>query len=244
MAVGATHERSEVVFGRTRIPYRVLRSARRRTVAVAVEPPGKVVLTAPPDTPMARLDEVVRRKAPWIVARLRLVEAVGPVLSTREFVSGETFLYLGRQYRLQVESGAAATAQLRHGRFHVAVTGRGSKRAQNVRAALTRWYRQHAAERVMDRVHHWSAKVGVEAPEVLIRSQEQRWASCVKGVVRVNWRVVQAPMRLVDYVLAHEVVHLVHADHGKAFWALLGRVMPDYELRRAELRRLGARLVW
>ena len=73
----------------------------------------------------------------------------------------------------------------------------------------------------------------------------QVWGSCdTKGVLRLNWRIVQAPKRLIEYVVAHEIVHVLHADHGRAFWAALGRVMPDYEARRDELRKLGPSLEW
>jgi hypothetical protein len=79
---------------------------------------------------------------------------------------------------------------------------------------------------------------------VLVREQEKRWGSCSRGVVRFNWRIIQAPMRLVDYVVAHEVVHLLHDAHGREFWAALGRLLPDYEARRARLHAEGPRLIW
>jgi hypothetical protein len=76
-------------------------------------------------------------------------------------------------------------------------------------------------------------------------AQTKRWASCdAHGNLRFNWRIIQAPMRLVDYVVAHELAHLRHEDHAKAYWALLGKIMPDYELRRRILGALGARMVW
>lgn len=240
-------EQSEVRFGLTRIPYGIRRSDRRRTVAVAVEPPGRVVLTAPADTPVGRLDEVVRAKAKWIVGRLRLVRPEEPAPAPREFVSGESFLYLGRQYRLSVEAGGRESAvKLEHGRFRVSVHRklRGSERAETVRAALIGWYRARAAVRLPERVALWAPKIGVEVPRVLVRDQQKRWGSCSRGVVRFNWRIVQAPMRLVDYVVVHELVHLKHDHHGREFWAEVGRVMGDYELRRAGLRELGAWVVF
>lgn len=101
-------ERSEVQWGTTRIPYGIRRSTRRRTVALSVAPPGQIILTAPRDTPVERLDAVVHAKAKWIASRLRLVRPAEPRPSPREFVGGETFLYLGRQYRLEVRRGGAA----------------------------------------------------------------------------------------------------------------------------------------
>ncbi len=78
-----------------------------------------------------------------------------------------------------------------------------------------------------------------------MKDQLKRWGSCdSRGRIRLNWRIIQAPMRLVDYVVVHELVHLLHKNHTKEYWALLGRVMPDYEKRREELRRIGPRLEW
>lgn len=240
-------ERSEVQWGKTRISYGIQRSSRRRTVGLVVAPPGQVLLTAPRDTPVERLDAVVRAKAGWITSRLRRVQPTEPQASRREFVSGESFLYLGRQYRLAVHSGGSATeVRLERGRFRVRVPSAlvGEARAQRVRAGLGEWYRQHAQVQLSERTALWARKVGQPEPRVLVREQERRWGSCSPGVVRFNWRIIQAPMRLVDYVVAHELIHLLHDDHGKEFWAALGRLLPDYEARRDHLRAVGARFIW
>jgi predicted metal-dependent hydrolase len=87
--------------------------------------------------------------------------------------------------------------------------------------------------------------IGIDAPEIVVSEPTKRWGSASKnGTVRINWRVMQAPVTLVDYVLVHELVHLVHEDHSREFWATLGRMMPDYEERKKRLRELGPRMVW
>ena len=236
-------ERSEVQCGRTTIPYAIRRSARRGTVSVAVEPSGEVLLTAPASTPVERLDRVVHQKARWIVARRREVAGPRLVPTAREFVSGESFLYLGRQYRLLVRNGPTAV-RLHRGRLEVHEPD-GNRRGQRVRAALVRWNRDQAERRLPERVARWAKKVGVPAPKVLVREQQKRWGSCdAAGAVRFNWRIIQAPMSLVDYVVVHELVHLRHRDHDAAYWQALGRVMPDYEARRRALKRWGGQAQW
>ncbi|NVB39646.1 M48 family metallopeptidase [Pseudenhygromyxa sp. WMMC2535] len=226
------------------------RSPRRKTVAVAVDPVEGVLLTAPEGVPLERLDAIVRDKARWIRARLRLVDQVEPTAAAREFVSGECFAYLGRRHRLLVrERGQAEGGEVKldHGRFVVEVAqGLDARaRAAAVKAALEGWYRGRARARLEERVSHWAEVVGVEAAGVLIREQSKRWASCdAQGVLRFNWRIIQAPMGQVDYIVAHELVHLIHADHTAAFWARLGVAMPDYEARKEALRRLGPQLWW
>lgn len=238
-------ERSEIQYGTTKIPYNILRSPRRKTVAITVLPAGKLILTAPDNAPVQRLDRVVHAKAQWIVTRLRLAQRLDQP-HPKEFVSGETFLYLGRQYRLQVARGGEhGQVRLERGWLKVGVNSslKGKRRASALREALVRWYRQHAHARLEERVRWWAAKVEVPEPQVLVREQRLRWGSYnANGVLRFNWRIVQAPTRLMDYVAAHEVIHLVHPNHTKAFWALLGRVMPDYEYRRHALRLFGPRM--
>jgi predicted metal-dependent hydrolase len=115
---------------------------------------------------------------------------------------------------------------------------------RGARAALVDWYRRLAASRLPEDTARWAQKLGVAVPRVIVSEPEKRWGSCSKGVVRLNWRILQAPVSLIDYVVAHEVTHLLHEDHSRTFWATLGRVMPDYEARKVRLRELGPSLVW
>ncbi len=241
-------ETSIITYGETEIPYRIRRSGKRTTVAVTVAPGEGVVLVAPTDAPRGRLDRVVHEKAPWIINRLRHVAEVEGEETTKEFVSGETFLYLGRSYRLKVEpSTNPQPTKLERGwlRVHVPDGATDEQRSAHVRAALQAWYIERAHARIPERVEHLSRKFGLVPKSVLVRSQSKRWGSCdAHGNLRFNWRIMQAPMQLVDYVVAHELAHLRHQDHTKAYWRLLGTIMPDYEKRRATLRPIGPRLVW
>jgi predicted metal-dependent hydrolase len=238
-------ERSEVRFGRTVIPYVIARGRRLKTVAIGVDPVEGVRVRAPDDTSIAKLDLIVHRKARWIVERQRRHEDLPPPPSPREFVSGETFRYLGRQYRLKLERSGEGDGRVRitEGRLIVPVT-KGSTPAE-ARDRLLEWFRARAAIRLPERVAALSARLGLHPSSVLIREPKKRWGSAdASGTVRFNWRIIQSPTRLIDYVVAHELVHLAHPDHTRDFWSTLGRVMPDYEARREALRRLGRQLVW
>jgi predicted metal-dependent hydrolase len=246
-------ERSEIRFGTTRIPFRICRSDRRSTVALAIEG-GGLVVTAPRIVEIDRLNDVVRSKALWVKQRLRSASALGP-LPPREFVSGETFRYLGRQVRLRVIAGGSdgdlgGASEVKMDRGWLLVPADGSEDvepAQLVRGALIRWYRRQAEQHLPQWVEPWAKKFTISVPPVLVRDQQRRWGSCNQaGEVRLNWRIIQAPRPLIDYVIAHELSHLVGGDDGHApeFWARLGRAMPDYDLRRDRLRELGPQLEW
>ena len=286
-------ETSAVAWGGTQLPYTIRRSARRKkTVAVTVDRCGAVLLVAPEHLTTDELDGIVSRKAEWIVRRLRHAQSHGPPLAPREFVSGESVLYLGRHYRLKVhpystggtgktgetgktdaiekqgesrttgvsektgeigvtrktqdtgKTGESGDAKLRGGWLHVPAPA-GERQAAEVREKVVAWLRRRAAERLPERVAAWRPKAGVPMPRVIVSDQRKRWGSCDRnGTIRLNWRIIQAPMRLVDYVVVHELVHLRHRGHGRDFWQAVGRVMPDYERRREDLRRCGVGLAW
>ncbi|MBZ0115889.1 MAG: M48 family metallopeptidase [Sandaracinaceae bacterium] len=240
-----TLETSSVVFGTTTIDYTVRRTSRQKTVSIAVDPDDGVVLAAPKDVSLERLDSVVRTKAKWIASALRSASERPPPISAREFVSGETFLYAGRQHTLRVLTGDEPGAALDHGRLVVRVPSRAEARPEHVRELLERWFRTRADERLRAVVDAWTARTMLRPSKVSIAAQRRRWGSCSpSGELRLNWRIVGAGKRLVEYVVAHELTHLAHADHTPAFWRALGRVMPDYEIRRVQLREVGPRLVW
>lgn len=244
-----TSERSKVRYGTRRIEYGIRRSRRVKTVAVAVDPKEGVVVTAPGDVEIERLDGIVLRKAGWIVGKLKHNSELPPPLPRRQFVSGETFRYLGRQYRLKVvkKERPSNDVALIRGWLYVEVSRSSTEeeRIARARPLVVRWYRDHAGARLPERVAMWAGKIGIEIPEVLVREQQKRWGSCnAKGQLRFNWRIIQAPMRLVDYVVAHELVHLLHPNHDAAFWATLGKAMPDYEGRRQALREFGGGVEW
>lgn len=241
-------EERSVRWGRTTIDFGVRRSPKRKTVSIAVDPADGVLLTAPSDASDERLDQVVWDKAPWIARHLLLIAEQDVRPKPRRFVGGESYAYLGRHYRLRVQPRAVpGQPKLDHG-FLVVQVGRklrGEDRARAVESRLRDWYLARACHKLPERLARWAPRVGVPLPELLIRKQQKRWGSCdPTGTLRLNWKILQAPIRLVDYVVAHELVHLVHKDHSNAFWTRLGQAMPDYDRRKDELRRMGPRLEW
>jgi predicted metal-dependent hydrolase len=240
----AAQERGTLRFGRSDIAYAIERSARRNTLTIAVDLRRGVVVRAPRELTVERIAEVVRRKAPWILRRLAEFSELPTPPLPREFINGEGFLYLGRHYRLKVRrtSDGAGSVKLWGGWFNVALPEGGTDhdRPGRIRLALVAWYKERARMRLTERVALFAERLGDAPPPVHIRGQEKRWGSCShKGELRFNWRVIMAPLPLVDYVVAHEVCHLKLKNHSNAFWRLLRRLMPDYEQRRARLRVMG-----
>ena len=240
--MSAVTERSTVQFGRSTIAFEVRRSTRRKTVALAVEPGGAITLTDPVHVPLPRLHDLVRSKAPWVLERVKRQSDRPPPAIERELTSGASVLYLGRHYRLKLIQTSTPAVTLRGG--WLVVTGERDD-PERVRAAVTGWLRGRARVYLPRRLEIVCKRHHVGTPELVVTEQKGRWGSCTAtGTLRINWRIVQAPLSLIDYVLLHELTHLTHPTHGTAFWAALGRRLPDYEPRRERLRQLGADLVW
>ena len=238
-------ELGRVQFGDATIEYEVLRSQRRKKTVQITMDGGRVLVAAPVDAPVARLEAIVTKRAPWI---LRQAPEPGLGVSPKRFVSGETLPYLGRNVRLIVEPAGVKSPDVRfdHWSFRIAVpVGLDeTSRYGGIRRAFIQWYRQRAAYRLPGMVELWRKRMGwPESPEVLIRDQRQRWGSCAPdGTLRFNWRVVMLPQELAEYVVVHELTHLKVGSHSTEYWAMLAGLLPDAQQRRQRLRGVGKRL--
>ena len=215
----------------------VVRSARRRrTISIGVAD-GVVTVRAPMRTPNREIEDLLRRRADWIDDRLAR-DAARP--APRRFESGERLPYLGGEIvvcRCGDERKRAAV-ELDGNVLHVASP------EDRVRDAVVRWYRSRAAEVFEAAVAGWSASSGLVPKAVLVRDQKHRWGSCgPDGTIRLNWRLVLAEQRVIDYVVVHELAHLRHRNHGPAFWVEVAGMMPEHQAWRRRLRAVGPVLV-
>jgi hypothetical protein len=204
----------------------VIRTGRIKTADVRVEE-GAVSVVVPLTLSQDRIDKILNDKKQWIKRKIMLHREAMPI-SIKEYVSGESFSYLGRNYRLKINRGHFKPVKLVHGRLVVAVP-KGQDQPQMVRNALIRWYKHHAEMKLQEKVTRYSEVVGVAPTGVDIKTFKSRWGSCsVKGKLDFNWKIIMSPNRVVDYVVVHELCHLKHHDHSPQFWEQVERVMPDY----------------
>lgn len=238
-------ELGRIQFGDATIEYEVHRSQRRRKTVQITMDAGRVLVAAPMDTATSKLEAIVHNRAPWI---LRQDPGHGIKASRKRFVSGETLPYLGRNVRLIVEPADSPSPEVRfdHWSFRIAVpVGLDeTDRYDGVRKALIQWYRKRGAQRLPQAVEIWRKRLRLpEAPEVLIRDQRQRWGSCAPdGTLRFNWRVVMLAPTLIEYVVVHELTHLIVNSHSNEFWAMVCGLLPDAQQRRRSLRAGGKML--
>lgn len=229
-----------VNFGSRQIGFCVKRSSRRKTVGIAVDMDGSVIVTAPKSLAGETLKEVVRKKARWILGKQDHFRRINALFPTKEFTSGEEVLLLGKRYRLKVTANGQLPNLSQQGRrIHVSIPSVSEDEKKRViRGLLKDWYVEHATALIGQRVARFSMKIGVRPKIFKVRDQEKRWGSCSKsGVLRFNWKIIMAPASIVDYVAVHELCHLKFQNHSHAFWELVASVLPDYQERREWLKK-------
>lgn len=209
----------------------------RKDLAISVHPDRRVEIVAPTGADLDRVLERATRRAPWIVKQRRFFEQHQPKLPPSRHLSGEALLYLGRQYRLKVVAGDSPGAKLL-GRFLVVTVGDPADTAA-VGRRVRDWYRRRAEAVFPDRLAlclDAARSLDLSPPPLVIRRMVKRWGSCTKGgTILLNTELVRVPVHCVDYVITHELCHLVVHGHGPEFYRLLGRVMPDWKARKQRL---------
>ena len=206
----------------------------RKNLTIKIYPDCTVKIIAPFDSPLEKIEKQIKKKAPWIIKQQREFLSYQPFTPERTYVNGETHLYLGRQYKLRVEKDNKNEVKLYRGRITVLC-----KDENKAKEILNKWYREKAFihfEEVLTKVLPLFKKYEIIKPELHIRSMEKRWGSCTpNGKIILNPELIKAPKGSIEYVIIHELCHLVHHNHTKSFYDLQEFMMPDWKKWKEKL---------
>jgi predicted metal-dependent hydrolase len=225
------------------IQYQLLPGSDRQTTDIVIERDGLITVRPPMRMSPEQVDDTVLSKRLWIYRNLAEWRDLNATTVTREWVSGESFLYLGSSYRLKLVQDQDEDLKLKDGRFCLlrSLVDRGSSAA--AQQAFERFYKEKGLARISKRVAFLADKVGVKPGAVHVKEIGYRWASCLKnGDLHFHWKCLMAPLTVIDYIVVHELCHLHHRDHTDAFWNEVDKVIPDYRDRKDWLRVRGAEL--
>jgi predicted metal-dependent hydrolase len=211
--------------------------AARATMAITVFPDGAIRVIAPEATSQVEVERRLRKRARWLIRQMLHFEQFRPRAPERRYVGGETHLYLGRQYRLKLHKSDLEEVKLKGAFLHVASPGHREPRA--VKRLVSGWYREKGKARIAERFTAIAArfvKMGYRPPLPIFRSMPRRWGSWTpSGRISLNPDLIRAPTECIDYVITHELIHLIHPHHGQAFYELLETLMPDWRKRKQRL---------
>ena len=221
--------------------FEIVRRPGRKTASISVKD-NSVTVVVPKTLSDKRVEQFVRRKARWIREKLKYNLEVRKTYRPKEYVNGESFSYLGRNYRLKIVDGKPEKVSLKNGRLYVNVPQSlsGEARDKLIVSQLTEWYQEQAEKAFKNKAKRYSTRIVVQPKNIGIKNYKSRWGSCSsKGAVYFNWRIIMAPQRIIDYVVAHELCHLIHHNHSKAYWKLVESVIPDYKESKEWLKVNG-----
>jgi predicted metal-dependent hydrolase len=220
--------------------FEVRRSSRRKTLGITVGRGGELIIHAPESSCLTELSRWVRSKLIWVHRKLLTKEASAARLPEPDFVSGENFCFLGRNYRLKIVRDGYEALSFDGKNFRLNVHARSEANYH-----FKHWYVHNGREWFRERVGLVSRKVGVAPSRVIVSDLGYRWGSCGKnGRLYFNWKLLQLPVRVIDYVIAHELAHLLEPHHGPALWTILDRSLPDWRMRADELKVRARDVYW
>jgi predicted metal-dependent hydrolase len=239
------HSPLSIQFGSRTINFR-LEYSDRKSLGITVSPEMEVLVKAPIDTPLEKVKEKLRKKAPWIIKQQTFFLSFQPKTPKRKYISGETHLYLGRQYRLLIKNEDLRMenerVKLKCG-FLVVIANELSE----VEKLVKDWYRKKAGQKLREiafpLIESFAKrhKFSILNSQFLIREMPTRWGSCTpKGKIILNPELIKAPKGCIEYVIIHELCHLVHHDHTQKFIDLQSKEMKDWDKWKFKLEKMLA----
>ena len=228
--------RDHIQYGATIIDYDI-EFAQRKTLSICVNPDSSVCLRAPIDATLEQIQQKVHKRASWILKQKRFFESFGTSTTKRQYISGESHLYLGRQYMLRVKESNVNAVHYQNNIIEIEC-----RHKKDAGILLQTWYRQRAnvkfQEYAQPIIEQFSI-YGVRPQSLSIKKMDKRWGYCtIDGHITLNPRLICAPRCCIEYVITHELCHLIYRSHNKEFYALLTKEMPHWEKWKNKLERI------
>ena len=210
--------------------------SKRKTIALIIERDGSLIVRAPMRASHVLIEQFLQQKTDWITRTREKLKSIEPT-SARRYVDDETFLFLGSSFDLELVGPQRPPLQFDGGfTFSLAAQKNGEQ-------FFTRWYKERAEEVIAKRVQEYARQYGFAPKQVKITSAKTRWGSCSpNGTLNFTWRLVMAPLDVIDYVVVHELAHLRVKNHSGKFWKVVESMDPEYRKKRKWLRENGEKL--
>jgi len=235
----------EYHIGQTVVPYEVEYSENRETISLSIDESLEITVRAPISATFDEIEGVLDDRKDWILEKLYGLTEQASTPRPKEFLNGEKLQYRGRQYPLDVVEADVPEPRLAFDgteftlKVHHLDAPADEVSIRRKRQAVGDWYLERAKEELPDRVEEYASKLGTEAQTIEVLEMQDRWGEYDEGVIRLNYRLILAPVRIQNYVVVHELAHASHDKHSSSFWNTVGTLIPDYKDRREWLRLNG-----
>lgn len=213
-----------------------LKQSHRKTMSIYIENNGSVTVIAPHKLDKPQIEKIIEKKRYTIYRNLAEWRTLNESFIDRKYVNGEGFLYLGTSYRLQIVDKQEEPLKLYQGYFLLK-----NKELTNAPFHFKHFYKDKGQFKIPDRMKLYTESIGINPQNIRILELKTHWASCSEsGNLNFHWKCMMAPLKVLDYIIVHELVHLIHKNHTETFWNTVDKVLPDYKERKEWLRKNGA----
>ena len=236
----------KIKFKNQEIEFEIIRSS-RKTIGIIVNADQELIVRSPQRTSIKNIKNLLKEKENWILEKLAKMSEIKAPPKDKEFVRGETLYFLGKEYKL-IPIAEANIKSLKIELveenliiiFPAELEDNKEKRKTEIREKLISWYRSQAKIKINELINIHKKYLDVEPNKIVIKKQKKRWGSCSgKKNLNFNWKIIMAPLKVIEYLVVHELVHLIHPNHSKDFWQTVAEIIPDYEEKKEWLRING-----
>lgn len=201
----------------------IIRSG-RKSVALVVTSDARLVVRAPYRTPVRYIEDLVRKKKKWVLEKQQAAILRNEIRKAKRIAEGEEFPYLGGQYRLEIRAGKPLV-EVQPGKLVLQIKADG-----DAASVLEAWYRRQARRILTNRTAFYSELTGLRPKSLSITGARRRWGSCgPRNTLNFTWRLVMAPLEIIDYVVVHELAHIEFKNHSANFWNRVASILPEYK---------------
>ncbi|MBF8984482.1 M48 family metallopeptidase [Lutibacter sp. B2] len=215
----------------------------RETVGIKIDDIEGIIVVVPKQADEKVIIDIVKSKAPLILQKLKESTETNPCIKEKKYENGELFLYLGDQYAIQIiidESIKKDIVKFKNGL--ICITVRKSEK-EAYKNSMEKFYKKKCRKKILERIEYYQKYFKIKPKEIKIIESKNKWGSCSSNRnINFNWRLIMAPIEVIDYIVVHEMCHLMHMNHSKSFWTLVGKIIPDYKQRSEWLKYNNSRM--
>lgn len=217
-----------------------LERRKRKSISIIIHPKKNIRVLAPRSLAKEDILKFVKSKSNWIKDKLDKIKEIRHYIKEKEFKDGEKFFYLGKRYTLKIikdKNYIEPKVTLYRGHINIYTK---SVAKSNIKKALIDWYKIKAEEKIINSIEKYQKYIDIKPRHIKIKEQKRRWGSCSSNKdLFFNWKIIMAPSKIIDYLVVHEMSHLIHMNHSKSFWNLVAKIIPDYKSKREYLKKEG-----
>jgi len=214
----------------------VVRSSRRRKTSSIIISNGLVKVVVPDQISDFTIKKLINKRMSWIRKKLQDESNITPIMA-KEYVDGERFTYLGNSYKLKSFVGSVSFVKVTSDYIHISLP---KKSKENIKALLEHWYEEKATEILTEKTNSYAKIIGVSPTSIALGDFKSKWGSCsIEGKISYNWKIIIAPHKILDYVVIHELCHMLEHNHSKEYWRHVNTYCNDFKERRKWLKLNG-----